>query len=31
MLKIVPIEGIGLSCVDIGNITHISDALIGIE
>jgi hypothetical protein len=29
MLKIVPIDEIGLSCV--GNVMHISNALIGIE
>jgi hypothetical protein len=34
MLKIVPLDGIGLSCVAlhcIGNVTHISNALIGVE
>jgi hypothetical protein len=34
MLKIIPTDGIGLSCVCIvciGNVTHISNALIGIE
>jgi hypothetical protein len=31
MLKIVPIDGIGLSCVALANVTHISNALIGIE
>jgi hypothetical protein len=30
MLKIVPIDGIGLTC-NIGNVTHISNALIAIE
>jgi hypothetical protein len=32
MLKIVRIDGIGLSCLaNTGNVTHISNALIGIE